>query len=233
MGILKGVPRTHPGVRRGVEGALWMLDESSRPRKATQNQELVPHKQVMISYSWAQKIQMRELGSYLGQVGFSVWLDIDQMEGSVLGKMAEGIENSSVVVIGLSAAYMGSQACRTEAEYAYQLKKNVVFIKPDVSYNPKGWLGALLGAQLWYAPWTFPSGFEDGVAPVVQTIEHRLAHKDQPAAEESLETLTLGQHDPNASWLNLINKLYDKVNSLTSHVEILERRLQFLEKAAK
>lgn len=64
---------------------------------------------------------------------------------SVLEKMAEAIEDSEVVIVGISSAYKDSQACRTEANYAYTLKKNIVFVQAEDGYRPKGWLGALLG----------------------------------------------------------------------------------------
>jgi len=89
------------------------------------------------------------------------------MEGSVL----ETIENASVVVIGLSSSYKESQACRTEAEYAYRLKKNIIYIMAEDGYNPKGWLGNMLGNKVWYNPWTNPAGFEADVTEITNQMQ--------------------------------------------------------------
>ena len=40
-------------------------------------------------------------------------MDIYKMEGSILGSMANGIEESDVVLIGLSKKYKDSANCRT------------------------------------------------------------------------------------------------------------------------
>ena len=67
---------------------------------------------------------MRQLCAYLQTLGFLGWVDVEQMEGSVLEKMAEAVDGSDIIIIGFSSAYKDSQACRTEAEYSYRLQKN-------------------------------------------------------------------------------------------------------------
>ena len=42
------------------------------------------------------------------------------------------------------------QACRTEAEYAFQQRKRIVPIIMEVGYKPSGWLGALMGTRLYF-----------------------------------------------------------------------------------
>jgi len=106
-------------------------------------------KQVMISYQWDNQTTMTRLASLLEDSGLKVWMDIYKMEGSILGSMANGIEESNVVLIGLSKKYKESANCRTEAEYAYKLKKPIVPLLLEKNYEPDGWLGALLGMKLY------------------------------------------------------------------------------------
>ena len=84
-------------MKRGVDGALWNLDEAGRPKHV---HEIPQEKrgQVMISYSWSQQDCMRQLSAYIQSLGFVVWLDVEQMEGSVLEKMAEAVEESDAII---------------------------------------------------------------------------------------------------------------------------------------
>jgi|EP01046_Picozoa_sp_COSAG06_P035183 hypothetical protein len=45
--------------------------------------------------------------------------------------------------------YKESDACRMEADYSFQLKKNIICCKAEEHYTPDGWLGMLLGSRLW------------------------------------------------------------------------------------
>jgi len=124
----------------------------------------------MISYSWSQKERMRQLAFFLKEKGFKIWLDIEQMEGSILEKMSEAVEEAKVMIIGLSSHYKESQACRTEAEYAYRLKKEVIFVMAEDNFTPKGWLGAMLGNKLWYNPWSDSSSFPTAAASILAAV---------------------------------------------------------------
>jgi len=124
----------------------------------------------MISYSWAQKDRMRELGFYIKSMGFPIWLDVEQMEGNILQRMSEAVEKASIVIIGVSSHYKESQSCRTEASYAYRLKKNTIFVMAEDGYSPLGWLGAMVGNNLWYSPWTDPKGFQSVASSILGQI---------------------------------------------------------------
>ena len=45
--------------------------------------------------------------------GFKIWLDVDQMGGSILEAMAQAVENAAVVLVALSEKYKLSPNCRT------------------------------------------------------------------------------------------------------------------------
>ncbi len=59
------------------------------------------------------------------------------------------MQNATVVICCISDGYFESQASRQEAQYAYILKK-VIFVNVQENYEPTGWLGLLLGAELYY-----------------------------------------------------------------------------------
>ena len=59
--------------------------------------------------------------------------------------MAEAVENSAAVLLCMSAKYKDSPNCRTEAEYAFKLKKPLIPIRVEPNYEPDGWLGEILG----------------------------------------------------------------------------------------
>jgi len=78
------------------------------------------------------------------------------------------VEKSDVMVIGVSATYHDSQACRMEAEYGHRLKKPMIFVMAEEGFNARGWLGILLGETLWYSPWMNPAGKEAAVGEIVK-----------------------------------------------------------------
>jgi len=248
--LIKSFPTDHGGVKLGVDGALWNLDESRRPKPASE----IPQEkkgQVMISYSWSQQDRMRQLSAYLQNLGFMVWLDVEQMEGSVLEKMAEAVEESDAIIIGFSSAYKDSQACRTEAEYAYRLKKPLIFVAAEEGYSAKGWLGALLGNILWYSPWTNAAGFENGCAGVVKALGKKKGVSSSPSqvlltsapANPATPTRTLSQTAPQTPQTAQVasnplvtteialtqKEVLQKLESVLARFTSLETRMQSLE----
>jgi hypothetical protein len=64
--------------------------------------------------------------------------------------MADAVEESDAIMIVMTKLYKESDACRMEADYSFQLKKNIVCCKAEADYTPDGWLGMILGSRLWY-----------------------------------------------------------------------------------
>ncbi len=112
-------------------------------------------------------------------------------------------------MIALSREYKESTNCRLEAEYAFQQKKPIVFIKPQVScvcllyvlvhgireeishtqkdYKPTGWLGLMLGEKLYY---DISSGLQPAVlAKIVEAVGQfsTVSEAPQPQLSESLQ----------------------------------------------
>jgi len=151
--ILESYTVSDPDAQKAIKGALWILKRNEEKAKCVMEDTSKIEGHVMISYSWSEKERMRELAYYLKNLGFSIWIDVEQMEGSVLEKMAEAVESASIILIGVSSHYKESQACRTEASYAYRLKKKALFVFAEDGYIPTGWLGAMVGNDLYYKPW--------------------------------------------------------------------------------
>jgi len=105
---------------------------------------------IMISYNWGNQEMIKTIKKGLADRGFNVWLDVEQMSGSTLEAMAHAVEQAVVVLVCYSKKYKESAACRTEAEYAFTLKKPIIPLKMEKDYVPDGWLGALLGSKLYH-----------------------------------------------------------------------------------
>ena len=135
-------------VQKAAAGTLWELEgktarQSSEKRESTGNH-------VMISYQWDSQEVLVEVKNRLQASGYRVWMDLEQMRGSTLEAMAKAVENSSVVLVCVSERYKGSPNCRSEAEYAYQLRKDIIPLMMQRKYRGDGWLGMLVGTKLWF-----------------------------------------------------------------------------------
>ncbi|CAG9460273.1 unnamed protein product [Pedinophyceae sp. YPF-701] len=104
---------------------------------------------VMLSYNWQTQGDVLLLRDELQARGYETWVDVDRMRGSTLEAMARAIEEASVVLICYSRGYKESQACRLEAEYAFQLKKPIVPVRME-DWAPSGWLGVICGSRMYY-----------------------------------------------------------------------------------
>ena len=147
LDILRGLQQgDDPEVQKAAAGALWELEgktaRNSEMTKATGNH-------VMISYQWDSQEVLVEVKNRLQASGYRVWMDLEQMGGSTLEAMAKAVENASVVLVCVSHQYKESPNCRSEAEYAYQLRKDIIPLMMQQNYKPDGWLGMIVGTKLW------------------------------------------------------------------------------------
>lgn len=105
---------------------------------------------IMISYEWGSQAKVLLIKEELENRGYHTWMDVDKMSGSTLEAMALAVEGAAAVLCCVSKKYKESQACRTEAEYAFQMRKKIVPVLMEANYKPTGWLGALLGTKLYF-----------------------------------------------------------------------------------
>ncbi|KAL3855599.1 hypothetical protein ACJMK2_014806 [Sinanodonta woodiana] len=162
-----------------VDGTIWQLRKqlqnndnfkdkvrsSSRQESSSDGHRTKQKKgHIMISYSWSNKKVARKIKDNLKAYGYAVWIDIENMESSTVEAMAKAVEMSHVVLICMSQKYNQSRTCQKEAEYAYQLNKRVVVIKMEQDYKPYGWLGFIVGTDLYYdfsGKYEFETKFEE------------------------------------------------------------------------
>ena len=137
----------NPEVQKAAAGALWEL-EGKTARHSERMESTGNH--VMISYQWDSQEVLVEVKNRLQASGYRVWMDLEQMGGSTLEAMAKAVENSSVVLVCVSERYKESPNCRSEAEYAYQLRKDIIPLMMQRKYRGDGWLGMLVGTKLWF-----------------------------------------------------------------------------------
>ena len=143
-----------------ARGALWMLnadDETEVDHKISEDKVKIltgggstANTQIMLSYEWHSQTQAMALRDELVEEGYTVWMDVDRMMGSTLEAMVAAIESSDAIVMCVTNRYKESQACRTEAEYAYTRKKLMIPAMLQKGYKPDGWLGILMGSKLYY-----------------------------------------------------------------------------------
>ncbi|XP_013413002.1 uncharacterized protein LOC106175503 [Lingula anatina] len=165
FGMLQKLSRhSNEKIKKAALGALWTLKQNQthveEGMKATSTdseivsrvpQENVKSGQhIMISYNWKDQSVLLKIKDALQQLGYNVWMDVEQMSGSTLQAMAEAVEKSIVVLICISEGYKNSDNCRLEAEYAFTLRKPIIPLMMQYKYTPDGWLGALRGSKLFF-----------------------------------------------------------------------------------
>ena len=138
----------NPEVQKAAAGALWEI-EGKMARSSEDKTEETTGKHVMISYQWDAQEVLVEVKNKLQASGYRVWMDLEQMGGSTLEAMAKAVENAAVVLVCVSQRYKESPNCRSEAEYAYQLRKDIIPLMMQRNYKADGWLGMLVGTKLW------------------------------------------------------------------------------------
>ncbi|KAJ3111042.1 hypothetical protein HK098_000340 [Nowakowskiella sp. JEL0407] len=64
-----------------------------------------PKYDVMLSYNWAHQTEVKRIREALKSHGFSVWIDVEQMNGYIYDSMMQAILSSSVIVSCLTGPY--------------------------------------------------------------------------------------------------------------------------------
>ncbi|XP_068740648.1 uncharacterized protein [Montipora capricornis] len=156
-------------LQKAAAGALWEL-EGKTARHAQRIESTGNH--VMISYQWDSQEVLVDVKNRLQANGYRVWMDLEQMGGSTLDAMAKAVENASVVLICVSQQYKESPNCRSEAEYAYQLRKDIIPLMMQHSYRADGWLGLLVGTKLWF-DFQSKNVVASGIAKLIRELRGR------------------------------------------------------------
>ncbi|XP_074653238.1 uncharacterized protein LOC141907481 [Tubulanus polymorphus] len=152
MEALHRLWKTHTDetVRHAARGAIWEVNASHRQISRTIELPEAASNHIMISYQWDSKPTMIKVKDRLKQANYKVWMDIEHMSGSTLEAMALAVEGASVVIVCMSQRYKDSPSCRSEAEYTYRLRKDVIPLRLQTNYDPDGWLGMIVGTRLYF-----------------------------------------------------------------------------------
>ncbi|XP_075258286.1 uncharacterized protein LOC142350338 [Convolutriloba macropyga] len=103
--------------------------------------------QILISYSAKDQRGALSIQEKLVLNGNSCSVNANLATDSLLQRGAEAIENARVILCCLSKEYFENQFCQSEAQYAYKLKKKMVFVQLERGYEPRGWVGMLIGVS--------------------------------------------------------------------------------------
>lgn len=150
-------------VKKIAHGIVWKLEgEEKFKNKEEAKKEIVEEIKaeakgdkdgkkydMMISYCWAQKELCHKICDRLEKDDYKVWLDRDEMHGSIIERMAEAIEQSRIVLISMSTNYKNSINCKAEAEYAFSRKSKIVPLVVEPKYTADGWLGFMAGSKIY------------------------------------------------------------------------------------
>ena len=166
-----------PEVQKAAAGALWEI-EGKTARNNTDKSKEVSGNHVMISYQWDAQEVLVQVKNKLQASGYRVWMDLEQMGGSTLEAMAKAVESATVVLVCVSQRYKESPNCRSEAEYAYQLRKDIIPLMMQNNYKADGWLGMLVGTKLWIG---FQSKhlIDSGVTKLIKELGRRGKEVDE------------------------------------------------------
>ncbi|KAL8606718.1 hypothetical protein ACOMHN_018752 [Nucella lapillus] len=158
---------------------------------------------LMISYQWDNQKTLMQVRDRLVSRGFQVWMDVDNMSGSTLQAMAEAVEQAEAVLMCMSPRYKDSDNCRTEAEYAFKLKKTIIPLQMETNYQPDGWLGILLGTKL-FIDFSGKYPFEKKAEALVKEVAHRRqggdSEVDGPIAAEKAHPVASAPKSGVSSW---------------------------------
>ena len=137
-----------PKISKAVNGLLWVLNATHRENEVSGINDEIKF-DLMISYAHKEKDICKKLYDELIQANYRVWIDFDQMHGSIMDAMAQAIEQSKTIILCMSEQYQRSNYCRAEAQYAFKRKSKIVPILVQKYYKPDGWLSFLVGPLLY------------------------------------------------------------------------------------
>ncbi|UJR30185.1 hypothetical protein I4U23_017724 [Adineta vaga] len=192
-------------VQKNCEAILWTLNRIPHRRVSTIKNTSGLKGHVMISYNRSVTAMCLKIRDRLKALNYTVWLDVDNINGGVLESMAGAVENSSVVLICMNEQYKQSYYCRLEAEYATELRKPCIPCLMQPRFRPYGWLGIIKGAKIHVDFATFP--FEEAFAILIREMEtikqndplvntsnderiNRMFHQSHGAGISSIDTFT-------------------------------------------
>ncbi|XP_072048610.1 uncharacterized protein [Amphiura filiformis] len=172
--------------------------KSSSTSKISMTEE--PGRHVMISYSWGPadkgfpcKKRMITLRDELQGAGYKVWLDVHEMKGNMIERMAEAVDGACCLLVCFSKEYQNSRNCKSEATYASYKYKPIIPLRFD-EHKPDRWLGLIIGNLIYYDVQSENAMFKN-LPKIIEEIEGY--SKDLPTPN-----ILEGVSQPENTWAN-------------------------------
>ncbi|XP_065051379.1 uncharacterized protein LOC135681041 [Rhopilema esculentum] len=155
-------------LRELAEALIWGFED----KYTDQNPPPVPEvKHVFMSYHPEQRATMKKISLRLKDKGYKVWMEKDDNQ-SYPEHLIEAVENSAVVLIGISRKYKQTPSVFAEADYAFHMCRPMIPIILERNHKPDGWLGMLVGSKVWL-DFTEESKFEGHMKLLMRQIGER------------------------------------------------------------
>ncbi|CAF1119397.1 unnamed protein product [Adineta ricciae] len=119
---------------------------------------------MMISYCHKDSTLCMQIHKHLKmETNARIWIDTEQMYGSLTERMSEAIEHSRIILVCYSNAYKESPNCQAECTYANDLKRIIIPLRMEANYRPNGWLKLIIGDRLYidFIKYDFERAFGD------------------------------------------------------------------------
>ncbi|CAM4796484.1 unnamed protein product [Rotaria magnacalcarata] len=132
-----------PDLQKVANGILWRLFPKYEKHESNFNYD------AMISYAHKDKELCHRICKTLAADNFRIWIDLEQIHGTIMQVMAEAVEQSSYVIVCMSDNYIVSPYCQAEAQYAFEQRRILIPLRVQSGYKPQGWLGFLLSGRMY------------------------------------------------------------------------------------
>ncbi|XP_077985373.1 uncharacterized protein LOC144440019 [Glandiceps talaboti] len=105
---------------------------------------------IMISYNWDHQREVVKIKNELENLGYKIWIDLNNLKGNINRAMAEGVEGACAILMCVTDAYKASYNCEKEAGYADSLRKPIIPLKLQQGVKFDGWIGPVIGSKLYF-----------------------------------------------------------------------------------
>ena len=149
---------------------------------------MAAQKQIMVSYQWDSQKEVISIKDALEAIGYDIWMDLDDMRGNIYEKMAEGVENSVLIIPCMTSKYESSVNCRKEFQYSQDRRKPMIPLMMEKGYRPGGALGLII-AGMKYVDFSDSTKFDEKMLELQEEI--RSFFEDDAPPVQDMKSLGL------------------------------------------
>ena len=132
-------------ISNAARAILWEIREREIKDPIIPKFSLSSDSEIYISYCNQDQHGALSIREKLQKVGKKCRVLSNFVDSRALERRAEAVEDASVVLCCLSNDFIDNKFCELEVQYAYRLKKKMVFMQMQENYKPKGWIGMVIG----------------------------------------------------------------------------------------